>query len=164
MLRWDMSSSSGELVELDVREVRPPSSGTGPAVVVCPRGQRHGPSLAVPIGAAEAHALYHELNAQDTPRSHALLLLGSVIEAVGGRACAARLTADDHDGLGGLLEIELANGRVQVGACPSQALAVAVRLGLPLLADASLLADAPRRTSLETVVADLVNGLRDADN
>jgi bifunctional DNase/RNase len=148
--------------QLMVRHVRPALEDARLAVVMCPLGQPDGPSLALPVGAAEAHTLFHELNGQDTPRGHAMWLVGRVVDALGGHLRATRLTRDDDDDheLAGVLEIEAADGIVEVSVCATQALAVAARLGLPLVADTDLLETTPR-SHIEAAVADIVNGLHD---
>jgi hypothetical protein len=59
-----------------------------------------------------------------------------------------------------VLEIEAGDGIVEVSVCATQALAVAARLGLPLVADTDLLETTPR-SQIEAAVADIVNGLHD---
>src|SRR5687767_11280607 len=146
---------------LVIRELRAPLADAQPSIVMGPLGEPEGPALAMPLPAVEAHTLYHELHGQQTPRSHAMGLLGRVVDALGGRLRAARLERDENHQLAGTLEIETANGVVEIEVCATQALAVAARLGVPLLADAELLAHGGPRSELESAVADIVNGLRD---
>jgi bifunctional DNase/RNase len=149
---------TNNLVELVVREVRGPLEDTRPCVVLGQRDRPDGPTLVVSIGAAEAHSLFHELAGQDTPRGHALWLVGRVTEALGGRLLATRLVRDARNELHGVVEIDCERGVVELEVCASQALAVAVRLALPLLVNVDQL-EAARRSALEAAVADIVNGL-----
>jgi bifunctional DNase/RNase len=147
--------------QLVIRAVRAPVGDAQPVVVMGPLDAPDGPSLALPLGAAEAHTLFHELHGQDTPRAHAMWLVECVVDALGGHLRAARLGREDDHELVGSLEIETSDGQLlDVPLCASQALAVAARLNLPLIAEGDLL-EADQRTHLESAVADIVNRLAD---
>lgn len=127
------------VIELEVRGVHPCTPEMLPvAAVVCRRDQPGQQALCVTIGAGDAHALRHELQGQETPRSQAVGVARHIAEALGGRLAAARLVADGPGQLTARLEVETTAGPVAVPATPGQALAAAVCLGVPLLADAAL--------------------------
>lgn len=129
----------GSTVELEVRGVRPSTPEAVPvAAVVRRRDRADDQVLCVTIGAGDAHALWHELHGQETPRSQAVGVVSRLAEALGARLAAALLVADGPGQLTARFEVETPGGSVGVPATPGQALAAAVCLGVPLLADAAL--------------------------
>jgi bifunctional DNase/RNase len=149
-----------EAVPLDVRAVCGPRDGAAAVIVLGERGQLDSPTLSLPVVAAEAHTLFHELHAEVTPRAHALTLLASVIDALGGRPTQVRLTIEANDQAIGVLDIDTERALLEIEVCASQAVALAAKLDLPLVADPDVWARAQRRTAPEAEVAELVNGLQ----
>lgn len=153
--------SAAGLVEVEVRGVRPALAEALPvAAVVCRRGASDQQGLCITIGAGDAHALQHELQGQETPRSQAVCVAGQVAMALGGRVAAARLLCDGPARLTGALELATSHGSVSVPATPGQALSAAVCLGVPLLADAALFpAPLPSTVALEGPIATFLDSL-----
>lgn len=158
----------GSELELEVRGVRLPIHDTLPAAaLVVRRGDEERRGLSLHLAAGDAHALAHELRGQETPRSQAVGLLGQAVAALGGSVRAAHLRPAADGLLSAAVELETSRGRIEVPAAPGQALATAVRLGVPLLADACLLgqdspAAAPLGGPLAAFLEDLdVTGLGD---
>ncbi len=126
-------------VELEIRGVRPPAHGALPAAaLLCLRGDA-ARGLSLQIGVGDAHTLLHELRGEDTPRAQAVRSLGCVAEALGGRVTAARLVSDGPSRLTAVLEVHTPAGSVEVPTAPGQALAAALLLQVPLLADGDML-------------------------
>lgn len=142
-------------LELEVRGVRLPLHDALPAMaLVVRRGDEERRGLSLQIAAGDAHALAHELRGQETPRSQAVGLLRQAVEALGGSVRAAHLRPAAAGLLSAAVELETARGRVEVPTPPGQALAAAVRLGLPLLADAALFPpDEPGAVALDGPLA-----------
>ena len=129
------------LVELEVRGIRLGTHREQAAVaLVAPRDRSAACALSFFIGAGDAHALGHELGGEETTRSQALQLVSRAVSLLGGRLAAVHLVPTEFGMLTGTLEIETPLGYVSVPAEPGQVLAVAVRLGVPLLGDSSLFA------------------------
>ncbi len=126
-------------VELEVRHVHLATEPTAFAdVVVADRASVAPRGLRVRISYGDGHQLAHEMQGQETPRSHAVLVMGTVLETLGGRISATHLHADSAGHLCAALRVEMPTGHVEVTVSPGHALAVAVRLGIQLLGDASL--------------------------
>lgn len=147
--------------ELAVRGVRMPLHDALPAVVlVGPRDRPDRPPLALHIGADDAHSLHHELRGQETTRSRAVGLAERVAAALGGRLAAARLIPVGPGVITAEVEVDTPSGPVDVRTEPAQALAAAVSLGVPLLADVALFPPgAPGELSLSEPVASFLDTL-----
>ncbi|MBI4491671.1 MAG: bifunctional nuclease family protein [Chloroflexi bacterium] len=113
-----------------------------------------GGVLCLCLCASDGHALLHELRDQETSRSQALRLASRIAEALGGRLAAVHLAAHGAGLLRASLAIEIASGSIEVPTEPGQALALAVCLKLPLLADGALFP--PARAEAESLGGPLV--------
>jgi hypothetical protein len=67
---------------------------------------------------------------QPAARSHAIALMGDVLECVGARVVCACLHADGTGHLRGSVQVSVPTGDVTFAVSPGQALAVALRLRL----------------------------------
>ncbi len=95
------------------------------------------------VANAELADLVRELNGEETPRARALALSVRVAQIGGFRVSAACLV-DRAPGLVGTeFEIETPYGIAYVAGGPGEILAAAATLGVPLLADRSLLENPP---------------------
>jgi bifunctional DNase/RNase len=143
---------NAETVELEVRGVWPAHSGAAQAaVVVCRRGDAAREWLTLQISAGDAHALHHELQGEQTPRSQAVCLAAAIAVALGGQVTAARLVSSAPGLVAAELDLETGAGRTTVPATPGQACAAAVCLGTPLYAPADLF-PVPETTPAEAVL------------
>jgi bifunctional DNase/RNase len=151
--------SSGT-IEIEVRGVQPHEESRG-LVLVGRRGGSDPQVLALEIPRGDVHALWHELQGHETTRTQAVDLAGSIAAALGGRFVAVRLSACEPGFVKGSIEIETSGGTVGVFTQPGQALAWALRLGLPLLADDDVLPpiEKPSDPALAGPVAAFLNSL-----
>jgi hypothetical protein len=125
------------MLELQVRHVRMPLHDALPAVVLLsPRDWPDARVLRVPIGAADAHALLSEL--RGAPACGRAGSPGGLLSGTLSRGLVVRLVP-----AAGVAEraLEPAGGIVDVPMEPGQALAAAVRLGIPVLGDPRLFSD-----------------------
>jgi bifunctional DNase/RNase len=129
--------SSGT-IEIEVRGVQPQEASRG-LVLVGRRGGSDRQVLALEIASGDVHALWHELQGHETTRTQAVDLAGSIAAALGGHFVAVRLSACEPGFVKGSIEIQTSDGTVGVLTQPCQALAWALRLGIPLLADDDML-------------------------
>lgn len=106
--------------------------------IVCQRTTDAPRALRVRLSYGDAHQLAHELQQQETPRSHAIALLSEVLECVGGRVASASLSSDGTGTLRGSISVTLPSRSITFGVSPGHAIAVAVRLGVVLLGDEAL--------------------------
>lgn len=149
-----------ESVEIAIRDVNCPLLEPRAASVII--GRRDRPeerAFSLCIGAAEAHALQHELRGEETMRSQALHLAHCIAAVLGGRLKAARLVPSGRGVLSALIEVETPLGPVEVPIQPGQALALATRLGVPLLAAACLFPTQVVPTPLGQAVLDFLETL-----
>lgn len=102
-----------------------------------------GRELAIAIGVSEATSIAKELEGLDLPRPLAHDLLRSVIEAYGGRLAQVEIVALRESTYYAALVLEHADGRgTRLDSRPSDAIAVAVRFGAPILVHEAVLAEA----------------------
>jgi hypothetical protein len=149
-----------DVVEVEIRSIRASEGGaSGPRVVLglCQAGQRV--ALSLNVGPGDVHALLHELRGEPTVRSQAVALLDRVAAACSGRIVAARLLPVEPGQCRGAVVLETATGPVDIPTEPGQALAVAVCLGVPLLADTELLRPESRDGPLSNAVAAFIDDL-----
>ena len=121
--------------------------GGGPvaSLIVLRTHDDDGPALQLPIriGSVEATAISMGVNPRQGSRPMTHDLLCSTIRSLGGRCSNVRIMAVQETTFFAQLELERADGEhAFVDARPSDALAVAVREGLSIYADESVLATA----------------------
>jgi bifunctional DNase/RNase len=117
-------------------------------------GQR---GVGIWIGGAEAAAIALALQGQQAPRPLTADLLAAALAAAGITLDRVALTGLRHGTYFARLEVTLADGRgVMLDARPSDALAIALRTGAPIVATAAILGDdgAPPPTPPEPLAAD----------
>jgi hypothetical protein len=113
--------------------------------------QEKNGSAVVPIwiGAVEASAIAFELEGIKLPRPMTHDLLKSVIEALGGQVERVAVVALRDNTYFAVVEITQAGRELQIDARPSDAIALALRVGAPVFCDESVVAQAPRGDSDE---------------
>ena len=120
--------------------------GGGPvASLVVLRTADEGPALQLPIriGSVEATAISMGVTPRQGSRPMTHDLLGAAVKALGGRCDAVRVMAVQGTTFFAQLDLECADGEhAFVDARPSDALAVAVREGVPIYADEQVLSTA----------------------
>ena len=102
-----------------------------------------GRQLAIAIGIAEATSIAKELEGLELPRPLSHDLLRDVIEALGGGVRRVEITELRENTYYAQLVLEHAEkGESELDCRPSDAIAVAVRFGAPILVHASVLVEA----------------------
>ena len=128
-------------VELQVAEVEAHPARGGVYELIL--REQHGPRrLSFEIGPFEAQAIAMERDGVRPPRPMTHDLLRLLAEAGDVSIRAVCLDAWRHDTHYSYLDVETSHGPVRVDARPSDAVALALRVGCPILASASLLTDA----------------------
>lgn len=118
--------------------------GGGPvaSLIVLRTSDDGGPALQLPIriGSVEATAISMGVTPRPGSRPMTHDLLGATIKELGGRCASVRVMAVQGTTFFAQLDLERADGEhAFVDARPSDALAVAVRLGVPIYADEQVL-------------------------
>jgi bifunctional DNase/RNase len=127
-------------VELEVRHVHLVSDDPAQAdAYICARGDAPSRALRLRLSYGDAHQLAHELQGQETPRSHAVAVMRDLAHSLGGRLEAVCLGPNANNQIIAVLRVSRADGPVEFPVSPGQALAIAVRLGVKLLGDERLL-------------------------
>ncbi len=104
--------------------------------------------LPVFIGAPEATAIAYALQHVETPRPMTHDLLGHLIEALGARLFAVEVTELIENTYHAALRLLTDGGEVLVSARPSDAIALALRVGAPILVNDELMAAEGRQMDL----------------
>jgi bifunctional DNase/RNase len=150
-------------VELEVRHVHLATEPTSFAdVVVSDRTSAAERGLRVRVSYGDGHQLAHELQGQETPRSHSVAVMGEVLKTLGGRVSLARLRADGEGRICAALQVEMPDGHMDVVVSPGHALAVTVRLGVTLLGDETLF-DPDTRRQVPVAADSITEFLRSLD-
>ena len=152
----------GMRFELAVRGLTMPSHCDLPAELrVGPCNLPDRQILCLEISAAEAHLLHHELGCEETLRSQVVVLMNRVVSAAGARVAGARLIAAAPDVFAAAIQIVVGDRLIEVPAEPAHAIAVAVRLGVPLVAEAALFPPCrcEEAAPLSRAIADLLDAL-----
>ena len=126
------------MVEVVLRAVRVDVGSATPLLLLEEVGGRR--VLPVFIGAPEATAIAYALQAIETPRPMTHDLLGHVISALGGRLFAVEVTGLVENTYFASLRLLTSGEEVVVSARPSDAIALALRVGAPILVNDELMA------------------------
>lgn len=115
-----------------------------PQVIVL-REKEGGKSFMVHIGLFEAQAINRQVHGEMMPRPMTHDLMVSLIEAFGGRVVKVAVSDLLEDGQGngtfyGFMVVSREGGEVVVDCRPSDAIAVAVRVGCPIFVARDVLA------------------------
>jgi bifunctional DNase/RNase len=127
-----------ERIEVVLRTVRAFPTDQRPAAVIAPRNPAEGRALSIFLGHQEAQMLARELCDSETSRSQAISLASRIAEALQGGLVGALLTQCHPGCLRAAIQIRTPAALVEIPTEPGQALAAAVCLHLPLLADRRL--------------------------
>jgi bifunctional DNase/RNase len=98
--------------------------------------------LAITIGAREAESIGWALEGIEFPRPMTHDLLATVVADLGATLTEVRITHVDAGTFFAELVMDRAGETLRISARPSDAIALAVRVGAPLAAEDSVLADA----------------------
>jgi bifunctional DNase/RNase len=126
------------MVEVILRAVRVDVGTATPLLLL----EEVGGSRVLPIfiGAPEATAIAYALQNVDTPRPMSHDLLGNVISALGAQLFSVEITNLEDNTFYANLRIVRAGSEIEVSARPSDAVALALRVGAPILVNDELMA------------------------
>ncbi len=134
------------MVEVVIRAVRVDVGSATPLLLL---EEVNGPRvLAVFIGAQEATAIAYALQGVETPRPMTHDLLGNVIEALGAQIFAVEVTALVDNTYFAALRLVSKGTDVVVSARPSDAIALALRAGAPILVGDDVMAEYSKEMDL----------------
>ncbi len=126
------------MVEVILRAVRVDVGTSTPLLLL----EEVGGSRVLPIfiGAPEATAIAYALQNVETPRPMSHDLLGNVISALGAQLFSVEITNLENNTFYANLRILRAGTEIEVSARPSDAVALALRVGAPILVNDDLMA------------------------
>ena len=110
--------------------------------------------LPIWIGACEAEAISMELQGVDPPRPMTHDLLTNMMERLGGRLDYILVHSLANDTFYGSLFVEVDDELIEIDSRPSDAMAIAVRAGVPIYVDETVMEKAgvePEENLLESV-------------
>jgi len=117
-------------------------------------------TLTIWIGAMEAMAISLTLNNVKLPRPMTHDLLLSAIQKMGGTVCAASVTQLKEGAYHALISVEKEGALIEIDSRPSDAVALALRAGAPILVAPAVLgapAKRPAPTTSEDNWADILD-------
>ena len=135
------------MVEVILRAVRVDVGTSTPLLLL----EEVGGSRVLPIfiGAPEATAIAYALQNVETPRPMSHDLLGNVISALGAQLFSVEITELENNTFFANLRIVRAGAEIEVSARPSDAVALALRVGAPILVNDELMAAEGRVMQLD---------------
>ncbi len=134
------------MVEVVLRAVRVDVGSATPLLLL---EEVHGPRvLPIFIGAPEATAIAYALQEVATPRPMTHDLMGNVIAALGGQLFAVEVTGLVENTFYASLRLVARGEEILVSARPSDAIALALRVGAPILVSDDLMAAEGREMDL----------------
>ena len=110
--------------------------------------------LPIWIGACEAEAISMELQGVDPPRPMTHDLLVNMLDRLGGRLDYILVHSLSNDTFYGSLFVEVDEALIEIDSRPSDAMTIAVRAGVPIYVDESVMEKAgvePEENLLESV-------------
>lgn len=120
------------MIEMKVRGIAVDPTLKSPAVILTDEEEKR--YLPIWIGVPEATAIFIQLNDQAVPRPMTHDLLKSVIEALGAKVVKIVINDIDQSTFFAQLFLDLGDGEapVEVDSRPSDAIALALRVGAPI--------------------------------
>lgn len=132
------------MIEVRVGSIeRHPVTGA-PLIALEPRDAAARTRLVLPLSAAVACSLSHELEGQVTLRGMAYTLLGQVAEVLGGEITAVEIMPAPNGMAAGRLRVDGRDGTTLLPVEIALGIGLAVVLGLPLHVAPQLVDEAPR--------------------
>jgi hypothetical protein len=125
------------LASVQVAGVRVDPETATPVVELVEKGE-HGRSLGIWVGEFEAESIARAIEHQPSPRPNSHDLLMSVLEQIHGHVKRTVVTELHEGTYYAVIELELRGRRLRVDARPSDAIAVALRAGAPVMVRDSL--------------------------
>jgi hypothetical protein len=135
------------MVEVILRAVRVDVGTSTPLLLLVEVGGSR--VLPIFIGAPEATAIAYALGGVATPRPMSHDLLGNVIAALGAKVFAVEITELNDNTFFANLRLLRSGAEINVSARPSDAVALALRVGAPILVNDELMAAEGQVMSLD---------------
>lgn len=140
----DDAGPSADFAEVQVADVRVSAERAGHVLILREvNGERR---LTMVIGEAEAYAIAVQLAGQRPPRPMTHDLLRSAIAALDAKVTRVQVTRLEGGTYYAVLVLDRGQRRVEVDARPSDAVALALRIGAPIYVRRSLLESEHQRT------------------
>ncbi|MGH9021295.1 MAG: bifunctional nuclease family protein [Acidimicrobiales bacterium] len=163
------------MVEVILRAVRVDVGSSTPLLLLEEVGGQR--VLPIFIGAPEATSIAYALQKLDTPRPMSHDLMGHVIAALGAKVFSVEITDLRDNTYYATLRLVRDGAEVEVSARPSDAVAVALRVGAPILVSDELMAaegrvmelddsddeDAPSESDLVAELREFLDTIRPED-
>ena len=140
------------MVEVILRAVRVDVGSSTPLLLLEEVGGER--VLAIFIGAPEATAIAYALQNLTTPRPMSHDLLGNVITALGAKLFSVEITELRDNTFLANLRLLRGDSEIEVSSRPSDAVALALRVGAPILVSDELMATEGRVMQLDDVEDD----------
>jgi bifunctional DNase/RNase len=132
------------MIEVRVGSIEKHPVTGAPLIALEPHDTTTRTRLVLPLSAAVACSLSHELEGQITLRGMACTLLGQVAESLGGVVAAVEISPAPNGMAAGHLRIDGHSGATLVPVEIALGIGLAVVLGVPLRVDDQLVFQAPR--------------------
>ncbi len=162
------------MVEVILRAVRVDVGSSTPLLLLEEVGGDR--SLPIFIGAPEATSIAYALQKVETPRPMSHDLMGHVIEALGARVVSVEITDLRDNTFYATLRLDRDGEEIEVSSRPSDAVAVALRVGAPIRVSDELMAaegrvieldddddDAPSESDLVAELREFLDTVRPED-
>lgn len=151
-------------IQVDIFALQPSPTTGGGAFALILRELNGNRRLPIIIGAHEAQAIAIELENLKPPRPLTHDLIKSIIEALGATISEIVITELKEGTFYSKIYLETITGTIEVDSRPSDAIAIAVRMGAPIYVDSSIMTEASFEVESEEEEKDPVSKTQPKDN
>jgi len=151
-------------IQVDIFALQPSPTTGGGAFALILRELNGNRRLPIIIGAHEAQAIAIELENLKPPRPLTHDLIKSIIEALGATISEIVITELKEGTFYSKIFLETITGTIEVDSRPSDAIAIAVRMGAPIYVDSSIMTEASFEVESEEEEKDPVSKTQPKDN
>lgn len=151
-------------IQVDIFALQPSPTTGGGAFALILRELNGNRRLPIIIGAHEAQAIAIELENLKPPRPLTHDLIKSIIEALGATISEIVITELKEGTFYSKIYLETITGTIEVDSRPSDAIAIAVRMGAPIYVDSSIMSEASFEVESEEEEKDPVSKTQPKDN
>jgi bifunctional DNase/RNase len=151
-------------IQVDIFALQPSPTTGGGAFALILRELNGNRRLPIIIGAHEAQAIAIELENLKPPRPLTHDLIKSIIEALGATISEIVITELKEGTFYSKIFLETITGTIEVDSRPSDAIAIAVRMGAPIYVDSSIMTEASFEVESEEEEKDPVSKTQPKEN
>lgn len=151
-------------IQVDIFALQPSPTTGGGAFALILRELNGNRRLPIIIGAHEAQAIAIELENLKPPRPLTHDLIKSIIEALGATISEIVITELKEGTFYSKIYLETITGTIEVDSRPSDAIAIAVRMGAPIYVDSSIMTEASFEVESEEEEKDPVSKTQPKEN